>query len=165
MCHNNIISLLQGLSHHLLHACSHGLSNAVQLVITTDPELDLDAPLSCGDTNEQGLTPLAVATFSNAPLVCELLIKAGAGVNSTDALQRSPLHWAVLRNNLSTVRVLLKHGASAELADQKVCTFHTTYTITNYFTLLSHMCIHVHCTPDVILGIYSIDVCLHTQGT
>ena len=94
----------------------------VQLVITTEPELDLDTPLSCGDTDEQELAPLAVAAFSNASLVCELLIKAGAGVgvNSTDTLQRSPLHWAVLGNHLSTVRVLLKHGASAELVDQKV---------------------------------------------
>ena len=63
---------------------------------------------------------MAVAAFSNAPLVCELLIKAGAGVNSTDALQRSPLHWAVLGKYLSTIRLLLKHGASTELVDQKV---------------------------------------------
>ena len=90
--------------------------------MTTEPEIDLDTPLSCGNTDEQGLTPLAVAALNNAPLVCELLIKAGAGVNSTDALQRSPLHWAVLGNNLGIVRGLLKHGASAELVDRKVCT-------------------------------------------
>lgn len=82
----------------------------------------MDAPLSCGSTNEQGFTPLSAAVLSNVPQVCGLLIKAGAGVNSTDALERSSLHWAVLANHLSSVKLLIKNGASAELIDKQVRT-------------------------------------------
>ena len=81
-------------------------------------DLDLNAPLQC--SNKRELTPLSLASLSLSPQVCELLIKSGAGVNFTDQLGRSALHWAVLGRHLATIRVLLKHGADVSLKDNKV---------------------------------------------
>lgn len=89
-------------------------------MVTSDSDLDLNVPIACSNTNEQGFTPLAVAALRDTPQLCGHLIKSGAGVNSTDALLRSALHWAVLGNCLSSVKILLKNGASGEMVDKLV---------------------------------------------
>ena len=90
----------------------------VQLVLDNASSLNLDTPLPCA--NNQGLTPLCVASLSNDTSGCQLLIKAGADVNRMDSVGRCALHWAVLANQLNTVKILLSNGAKIDLTDPKV---------------------------------------------
>ncbi|MBA7670082.1 hypothetical protein ES703_78225 [subsurface metagenome] len=52
--------------------------------------------------------------------VMELLIRYGADVNSTDSyLKRTPLHYAAKYNKPNAVKLLLDHGASTSVRDEK----------------------------------------------
>lgn len=68
----------------MLYACAFGLPNALQLVFDSGNAPDLNTTLP--DTNEHGLSPLAVASLCPSPPVCELLITHGANVNWTNNL-------------------------------------------------------------------------------
>ena len=114
---------LQDLSQHLLYACARGLKDAVQLILSSSHDIDLNSPLPLSintDSNEQGLTPLTLAALSDTVVLCTLLVKGGAGVNATDSLGRSSLHWAVLGGCLGTVNALLKLGADTGIVDSQV---------------------------------------------
>ena len=89
------IPLPQDLKGHLLYACVHGLTTALQLVLNSAQDINLNAPLPC--TNEQGLSPLAIAAMSSSPPCCELLLKAGAILDWSDDLgERQPILCCVM---------------------------------------------------------------------
>lgn len=68
----------------MLYACAYGLPDALQLVFNSGNAPDLNTALP--DTNEQGLSPLAVASLGPSLPCCELLIGHGANVNQTNHL-------------------------------------------------------------------------------
>ncbi len=103
---------------HLLFACAHGSSEAICLVLSHCTNINLNVPLPC-DGN-QGFTPLGVASLYNNTPACESLIQAGADVDQCDSYGCCALHWAVLASHLSTVKLLLKHGAKRNQGDAKV---------------------------------------------
>jgi ankyrin repeat protein len=50
--------------------------------------------------------------------VCTLLLDAGAGVESCDIEDRTPLHWACENNRTECVALLLERGASVHAKDK-----------------------------------------------
>ena len=68
----------------MLYACAYGLPDALQFVFDSGNAPDLNTALP--DTNEQGLSPLAVASLGPSLPCCELLISHGANVNWTNHL-------------------------------------------------------------------------------
>ena len=66
--------------------------------------------------NKRGETPLHIACFVGNVECAEILLQAGADVNSADADQWTPLHWAVEQNHHDVVRCLLTHKAQINLA-------------------------------------------------
>jgi ankyrin repeat protein len=47
----------------------------------------------------------------------QLLLRYNANPNGTDELERSPLHWYVLRGDIAAMREILLHGADVEAMD------------------------------------------------
>ena len=66
--------------------------------------------------NKRGETPLHIACFVGNVECAELLLQAGADVNSADSDQWTPLHWAVEQNHHDVVRCLLTQKAHVNLA-------------------------------------------------
>ncbi len=74
-------------------------------------------------------TPLHIVTdwpgyFPNGPRIAELLIAAGADIDSrgTDGTGETPLHWAASSDDEAVARVLIDHGADIEAADGSIGT-------------------------------------------
>lgn len=110
---------MQDLSKQLLLACTCGKLDTLKIMLHHFTEIDLNATLPCH--NDQGLTPLTLASISNNPPVSKLLIKTGADVDQLDSQGCSALHWAVLASHASTIKVLLGHGAKPDIRDSEVC--------------------------------------------
>ena len=51
------------------------------------------------------------------PAVCQVLIDAGADIETKDDMGRSPLHWACLSGALDVVKLLAKAGAGVRVTD------------------------------------------------
>jgi len=68
-------------------------------------------------------TPLNLAVFHNRTNAVEVLIRAGADVNQADSRGFAPLHFAVLRDNLQTLSLLLQHKANPNAASAQLFPF------------------------------------------
>jgi ankyrin repeat protein len=62
-----------------------------------------------------GQSPLHYATRSK--VVTEAMLSKGANVNVTDDQGKTPLHWAVMQQNVETVQLLVNAGANANAVD------------------------------------------------
>ncbi len=102
-----------------LHWPSHnGYIDIVRLLLShgANPELQ--------ENNWIGGTPLHWASERN-PEICEMLIEAGANVNTqvdrpgSDHLGGTPLHWCARQRDdcAEAIEVLLKHGADPSILD------------------------------------------------
>ena len=70
----------------------------------------LAAGARVNDAGADGNTALVLATFAGHPAVSRVLIDAGADLNAAGA-GYAPLHAAVLRSDVATVRALIAKGA------------------------------------------------------
>jgi cytohesin len=65
-------------------------------------------------------TPLHSAAMKGHAAVCEVLLRAGAGVNvQTDPQKYAPLHSAAFAGHLAAIRVLLAHGGDCTLTNYR----------------------------------------------
>jgi hypothetical protein len=69
-------------------------------------------------TNEDGETPLIVASQLGHLHICELLISSGADVKSVDKYKQTALHWASLKGHLSICELLISNGADVNYVDE-----------------------------------------------
>ena len=69
-------------------------------------------------TNEDGETPLIVASQLGYLHICELLISSGADINSVDKYRQTSLHWASLKGHLSICELLISNGADVNYEDE-----------------------------------------------
>jgi ankyrin repeat protein len=65
-------------------------------------------------------TPLNLAVFHNRTNAVDMLIRAGADVNQADSSGFAPLHFAVLRNDLQVLSLLLQHKANPNAASAQL---------------------------------------------
>jgi ankyrin repeat protein len=71
-------------------------------------------------TTQRGESALTLACMQENAEICERLIIAKANVNELDNHQRTPLLKAARHNSKSDiVRLLLKHGAKPDIADEE----------------------------------------------
>jgi ankyrin repeat protein len=91
-------------AHEIHDAVETGDLEKVKTLLVDKAEL-LDLRL------ENGLTPLAVAAYSNQPEILEFLIKSGADVNSQNERGSTPLHGAAYYGFLECVKLLLNNNA------------------------------------------------------
>lgn len=109
-------------------AARYGSADLVQKMLTAgaDPESrGTDAPLIAvsrgrGDFE---LSPLHFAVLNGKTDVCEVLLEAGADVNSKTGIGETPLRYAITTGKPATVRLLLDYGADL---NQPVLSFRHT---------------------------------------
>ena len=65
-----------------------------------------------------GPTALATSCMFGKQEAAEVLIQLGANLDLADSEGMTPLHFAVLGGNLSIVQLLLRSGASTNLANE-----------------------------------------------
>lgn len=89
-------------------AAAHGQTGAVQIVAQLLlAGAAVDAAMSANEA-----TPLHLAAGSGHNDILQLLIDAGADIDSRDSCLRTPLHLAAAARRTSTVQLLLSRGAS-----------------------------------------------------
>lgn len=71
---------------------------------------DIDAP------DNEGNTPLFYAAAKDMAIL-QTLINAGADINGLNGKNRTALHNAVLKNNITNVRLLLDNGVNVNIED------------------------------------------------
>lgn len=64
-----------------------------------------------------GMTPLILAIRLAMEGMAEDLINAEVDINAADSDARTPLHWASAVNDVTSVRILLAHGANRDAQD------------------------------------------------
>ena len=64
-------------------------------------------------------SPLHYASWKGHLSTIELLLSAGADIESTDALLYTPLHHATAEGHYEAIRILLEHGASQAAVDKE----------------------------------------------
>tara|TARA_Y100000389_G_C17466864_1_gene526441 strand:+ start:3429 stop:3752 length:324 start_codon:yes stop_codon:yes gene_type:complete len=69
------------------------------------------------DDDTHGFTDLHYASFFGNKRKIKKILKKGSNINETDLCQRTALHFAAGRNNLSIIKYLLKHKADPSLID------------------------------------------------
>lgn len=67
--------------------------------------------------DRDGRAAIAQAVISGEPKLVEMLLRAGAKVNTSDDQGFTPLHHAAQRHSLEIVRLLLDAGASVNQCD------------------------------------------------
>jgi cytohesin len=88
-------------------AAASGVIEAVNYLLS--PPINAD-PRAARKNN---FTPLHSAAMQGHAAVCEILLRAGAGVNvQTTPQGYAPLHSAAFAGHLDAIRVLLTHGAN-----------------------------------------------------
>jgi uncharacterized protein len=75
------------------------------------------SPRLVDDRDEGGMTALHWAVRGDDAATTQLLIAAGADVNVTDRLKRTPLGVAAYSNRIDAVRLLLARGADVNAVD------------------------------------------------
>jgi ankyrin repeat protein len=92
-------------------------------------EVGADVNARCGI---YGTTPLHAATVAGCADVVELLIKAGADVNSRDNLGKIPLHYAAIKGNVEIIKRLIAAGSdvNAEENEDGKTPLHTALIMT-----------------------------------
>ncbi|KDQ11085.1 hypothetical protein BOTBODRAFT_114842 [Botryobasidium botryosum FD-172 SS1] len=77
------------------------------------------ADVSASD-NPEGFTPLHLAVLCHYdPNIADIMLVAGADINTRDHLGRTPLHHAARRATPNIAKRLISSGASADALDQR----------------------------------------------
>lgn len=84
---------------------------AIDLNDRKEVEHLLASNIDLEQTNEEGQTPLMLATYLKKNELAILLMKAGANVNAQDAILNSPFLYAGAEGNIELVKEALKHNA------------------------------------------------------
>jgi hypothetical protein len=74
----------------------------------------LQAAASANICNKRGLAPLHVAAAAGSVACCEMLLKSSANVDALDALDRSPMEWAALYQNIDVEDMFRKHQSAQD---------------------------------------------------
>ena len=96
----------------LLHLAVQNRSEAVSIDLI-QYSASLNALVQAG--TDRGKTPLHFAVMNRLKRLAESLIIAGASVHIPDIHGARPLHWAVAQNDPAIVKLLLEHGAQADV--------------------------------------------------
>jgi ankyrin repeat protein len=95
-------------------AAASGVVEAVNYLLASPVLAD---PRACRSNN---FTPLHAAAMQGHAKVCEVLLRAGAGVDvQTSPQGYAPLHSAAFAGHVDAIRVLLAHGADRELVNYR----------------------------------------------
>jgi ankyrin repeat protein len=98
----------------LIHAVTQNDSKTVKFLLIQHS--DQKKGLANSKTKE-GLSMLHLATKNNGHYILQLLLEAGALVDTVDKLKATSLHWAASHNFLEACEVLCNYGASVVARD------------------------------------------------
>ncbi|KAI8910307.1 ankyrin repeat-containing domain protein [Gorgonomyces haynaldii] len=107
-----------GLNNSLLDAAKSGLLEECKNLLGIHAQANAQANAQDNDGN----TPLHLASGNRQEDICELLIDSEADVNCKDSYGESPIHRASWGGHVSVCRLLLKNGAVVDCQNLFDCT-------------------------------------------
>ena len=115
---------------------------------------DLDRIKSSMSSQDCGKTPLLVAIEEGDEEITELLLNGGADPNTQNtSLNINPLHLAIKQNNMTIVRLLLKHNADVTITDYEMRSPLTKALIEGYKEIAIELIEHGADLNDSVHGI------------
>ncbi len=100
----------------LLWYCKTGNIYAIKEILRTG--VDMNSYDFALEEDQFSETPLMVSVRYNQHATVEYLLNVGANVNClTSTYRHGPLYWASIYSNSRMVKLLLDHGAKADLCD------------------------------------------------
>ncbi|KAL3890257.1 hypothetical protein ACJMK2_002545 [Sinanodonta woodiana] len=95
----------------LTHACLHGNTNAVRILVENGADCK-----ACGDL---GIQPIHIAAEGGDCSMMAILENAGCDLSTRDASGSTPLHYAASDGNPDTVQYLLSHNVNKNCEDSQ----------------------------------------------
>ncbi|KAL3890223.1 hypothetical protein ACJMK2_002514 [Sinanodonta woodiana] len=95
----------------LTHACLHGNTNAVRILVENGADCK-----ACGDL---GIQPIHIAAENGDCSMMAILENAGCDLSTRDASGSTPLHYAASDGNPDTVQYLLTHNVNKNCKDSQ----------------------------------------------
>jgi ankyrin repeat protein len=126
----------------LLGSTNMTVSNAGNTTANSRAALKaLEAITSANTPNNEGLTPLMMATAENNTAMMELLLKhSSAGVNAPGLDGNTPLHVGIRKRAQAAVQLLLQHGARVNQPDNSGITPFMAAVLGGNAAALAEMC-------------------------
>lgn len=97
----------------LIYHCRAQNADIVNYLLThgADPNIE-----------DNGKTPLIIASLKDRADIVTMLIEHGADVNAIDGFGRTALSWAVVGNSREAARILISNGANVNIRDNRKLT-------------------------------------------
>jgi uncharacterized protein len=101
------VDIREKFGHNALHLAVLADRQDLTDLLIVNPRVDINSPIATTQTGSGGQTALILAAQNGYVKIVDRLLKAGAEVNTLDNRGISALHWAVSRNHLQVVDLLI----------------------------------------------------------
>lgn len=108
----NLIKNSNNNKNTLFYAAKNGYINVFKLLVSKGHDVNAQ--------NEEGLTPLMLASIEGHTKLVEFLISEGCDVSLSDNSGGTALMWAMLNGKLDIVKLILKNGPKFDFKDRNV---------------------------------------------
>uniref|UniRef100_A0A0R3RRL1 ANK_REP_REGION domain-containing protein n=1 Tax=Elaeophora elaphi TaxID=1147741 RepID=A0A0R3RRL1_9BILA len=138
---------------------NHGYCRLIKLILSMLPWKNRRILLATS-TKRTGKTPLHLAAATGEPCQMQALMDFGAWPDFFDHSGRAPIHYAIMRNNLEMVKLLLWYGADISLRERSA----TPLQLAGYSPTTTSICEYLHARVTALENIFMQWVRKYVRG-
>ncbi|EJD76777.1 ankyrin repeat and protein kinase domain-containing protein 1 [Loa loa] len=128
---------------------NHGYCRLIKIILNMLPWKSRRILLATS-TKRTGKTALHLAAATGQPCQMQALMDFGAWPDFFDHSGRAPIHYAVMRNNLEMVKLLLWYGADISLRERSA----TPLQLAGYLPTTTLICEYLHARVNALEKIF-----------
>ncbi|VDN91481.1 unnamed protein product [Brugia pahangi] len=128
---------------------NHGYCRLIKMILSMLPWKSRRILLATS-TKRTGKTALHLAAATGQPCQMQALMDFGAWPDFFDHSGRAPIHYAVMRNNLEIVKLLLWYGADISLRERSA----TPLQLAGYSPTTTSICDYLHARVNALEKIF-----------